>query len=134
SINNSASTTDFVSTVNSASTADFVLTNNSTLTTSTPDNRQVSKKTIDLLKEIETICNRAGHVQTNNDLALFVNQLNNKYPLSQNDIDDPAAIATKGRPSGTKRQKTGAEHAIKKVYMCGFCGGAGHNTRKCPQK
>ncbi|CAG8822394.1 13690_t:CDS:1, partial [Dentiscutata erythropus] len=73
-----------------------------------------SKNTIDLLKEVETICNHAGHVQTNNDLAIFVNQLSNKYPLSQNDIEDPATIATKGKPSSTKRQKTGAEHAVKK--------------------
>ncbi|CAG8575770.1 5826_t:CDS:1, partial [Racocetra fulgida] len=96
SINNLASTTDFISTANSASTADFVS------TISISDNQQVSKKTIDLLKEIKTICNKVGHIQTNNDLAFFVNQLNNKYPLSQNDIDNLAAIATKERPSGTK--------------------------------
>ncbi|CAG8552747.1 6243_t:CDS:2 [Cetraspora pellucida] len=97
---NSTSTIDL--TINSVSTTNFASTTNLVLTTTNSasttnlistnnsvsiiNNQQVSKNTIDLLKEVETICNRA----------------------------DPATITTKGRPSSTKRQKTGAKHAIKK--------------------
>ncbi|CAG8757926.1 6175_t:CDS:2, partial [Dentiscutata erythropus] len=67
-----------------------------------------------LLKDIEAISNRVGHVEINNMLALFVEQLNSKYPLLQEDISDPLIAKTKGRSKGTKCKNTGAEHVTKK--------------------
>ncbi|CAG8525140.1 5736_t:CDS:2 [Cetraspora pellucida] len=61
--------------------------------------------------------NHIGHVEINKTLALFVEQLNSKYPLLQEDIRDPVIAKTKGRPSGTKYKKTGSEHVTKK-NMC----------------
>ncbi|CAG8619519.1 17554_t:CDS:2 [Racocetra fulgida] len=75
------------------------------------------KSTADLIKEIEVIANRVGYVEINNCLSLFVNKLNNQYPLQQADIGDPTNIKMKGRPSNTKRKKTGAEHSTKKIYV-----------------
>ncbi|CAG8836490.1 11872_t:CDS:2, partial [Gigaspora margarita] len=92
------------------------------------------RNTSDLLKDIEAISNRVGHVEINNTLALFVEQLNSKYPLLQEDIGDPLIAKTKGRSKGTKRKKTGAEHATKKKYECSICSSTGHNARSCPDK
>ncbi|CAG8684043.1 8594_t:CDS:2, partial [Racocetra fulgida] len=63
------------------------------------------KSTADLLKEVEAIANRVGHVKINNTLALFVNILNKQYPLKQADIGDSINIKAKGRPSNTKHNK-----------------------------
>ncbi|KAF0531625.1 hypothetical protein F8M41_011823 [Gigaspora margarita] len=93
-----------------------------------------TRTTSSLLKDVENIVNRVGHVEINNTLAFFVEQLKNKYPLSQEDIRDPDIAKTKGRPSGTKRENTGAEHVTKKIYTCGICKSAGHNSRSCPSK
>ncbi|CAG8743954.1 18528_t:CDS:2, partial [Racocetra persica] len=72
---------------------------------------QISKQSIfnstaNLIKEIEAIANRVGHVEINNCLSLFVEKLNNQYPLQQADIGDPTNIKTKERPSNTKCKKT----------------------------
>ncbi|CAG8737196.1 599_t:CDS:2, partial [Cetraspora pellucida] len=93
-----------------------------------------TRSTSDLLKDIETISNRVGHVEINNTLALFVEQLNSKYPLLQEDIRDPVIAKTKGRPSGTKCKKTGSEHVTKKKYVCSICNSTGHNSRSCLDK
>ncbi|CAG8481966.1 17699_t:CDS:1 [Cetraspora pellucida] len=93
-----------------------------------------TRSTAELLKDIEAIANRVGHIKINNILASFVEQLNTKYPLLQEDIKDPVHVKTKGRPNSTKRKKTGAEHATKKMYMCSICSSAGHNSRSCPCK
>ncbi|CAG8627605.1 16998_t:CDS:2, partial [Cetraspora pellucida] len=100
-----------------------------------PINQELTvRSTADLLKKIETISNRVGHVEINSSLANFVDQLNEKYPLLQADIQDPANIKTKGRPGSTKYNKTGAEHASKRAYICGICNSTGHNSRSCPSK
>ncbi|CAG8812887.1 6042_t:CDS:2, partial [Cetraspora pellucida] len=98
------------------------------------DKQKSTKNTIDLIKDIESISNRVGHIEINNTVALFVEQLKNKYPLSQDDIRDPIIAKTKGRPSNTKRKKIGAEHATKKLYVCSICSNNGHNSRSCPSK
>ncbi|CAG8744605.1 6169_t:CDS:1, partial [Racocetra fulgida] len=97
-------------------------------------NQQLHRSTVDLLKDIETISNRVDHIEINSTLARFVEQLNNKYPLSQEDIGDPIIVKTKGRPTSTKRKKIGAEHVTKKMYICGICNDAEHNSRSCPRK
>ncbi|CAG8840546.1 26142_t:CDS:1, partial [Racocetra persica] len=74
------------------------------------------KSTANLIKKIEAIANRVGHVEINNCLSLFIEKLNNQYPLQQANIGDPTNIKTKERPSNTKRKKTGAEHSTKKTY------------------
>ncbi|CAG8585902.1 6467_t:CDS:2 [Cetraspora pellucida] len=92
-------------------------------------NQQISiKSTVDLLKDIESISNRVGHVKINNILAHFVEQLNNDFSLLKEDIEDSIIVKTKKKPSNTKRKKTGTEHAIKKVYMCSICSSTGHNS------
>ncbi|CAG8708002.1 11355_t:CDS:2, partial [Racocetra fulgida] len=50
----------------------------------------------------KVIMNKVGHVEINNTLALFVEQLKNKYLLLQEDIRDPNIAKTKKRQSGTK--------------------------------
>ncbi|CAG8744244.1 7642_t:CDS:2, partial [Racocetra persica] len=64
------------------------------------------KSTANLIKEIKAIANRDGHIEINNCLSLFIEKLNNQYPLQQADIGDSTNIKTKGRPSNTKRKKT----------------------------
>ncbi|CAG8832325.1 2756_t:CDS:2, partial [Gigaspora margarita] len=110
-------------------TADTIINNNefsnkpncSTYDIST-DQRISTRTTSSLLKDVENIVNRVGHVEINNTLALF------------QDIRDPDIAKTKGRPSGTKRENTGAKHVTKKIYTCGICKSAGHNSRSCPSK
>ncbi|CAG8442924.1 6551_t:CDS:2 [Scutellospora calospora] len=97
-------------------------------------NQQRSKSTTDLLKDIKNISNRVGHVEINNTLTLFVEQLNQKYLLSQEDISDPIIAKTKERPSSTKRMKTDTEQVTKKLYVCSICSGVGHNSQSCPRK
>ncbi|CAG8724513.1 19312_t:CDS:1, partial [Racocetra persica] len=63
------------------------------------------KSTVDLLKDIETISNQVDHIEINNILTLFVKQLNRKYLLLQEKIDDPIIAKTKVKPSGTKYKK-----------------------------
>ncbi|CAG8674444.1 7504_t:CDS:2 [Cetraspora pellucida] len=140
------SDTDFIPSANSTSTINFTQTTNSvetaesvsiasTIVFADSNNQEMStKNTVELLKEIESICNYVGHIQINDDLTLFVNQLKNKYSLCQDDIEDPMLIKTKGRPSSTKCKRTGTEQAIKKIYICSICSGAGHNSRSCPKK
>ncbi|CAG8623317.1 2752_t:CDS:2, partial [Cetraspora pellucida] len=77
-----------------------------------------TRSTVELLKDIEAIADRVGHIKINNILASFVEQLNTEYPLLQEDIKDPVLVKTKGRPNSTKHKKTDAEHATKKMYMC----------------
>ncbi|CAG8744326.1 2080_t:CDS:2, partial [Cetraspora pellucida] len=70
-------------------------------------NQQIlTKSTLDLLKDVEAICNRVGHIEIKSDLVLFINQLNDKYPLLQANIEDPNTIKTKGRPNNTKCKRT----------------------------
>ncbi|CAG8690699.1 1467_t:CDS:1, partial [Cetraspora pellucida] len=92
-----------------------------------------TRSTAELLKDIEAIADRVGHIKINNILASFVERLNTEYPLLQEDIKDPVLVKTKGRPNSTKRKKTGAEHATKKMYICSICSSAGHNSRSCPR-
>ncbi|CAG8645960.1 8732_t:CDS:2 [Dentiscutata erythropus] len=56
--------------------------------------QSVYKSTADLLKEIEVISNRVGYVEINDTLALFVNKLNEQYPLKEADIENPINIKT----------------------------------------
>ncbi|CAG8740473.1 1413_t:CDS:1, partial [Cetraspora pellucida] len=69
------------------------------------DKQKSTKNTVDLIKDIESISNRVGHVKINNTVALFVEQLKNKYLLLQDNIKDPIIAKTKERPSNTKRKK-----------------------------
>ncbi|CAG8561549.1 9736_t:CDS:1 [Cetraspora pellucida] len=94
----------------------------------------LTRSIAELLKDIKAIADRIGHIKINNMLASFVKQLNTKYLLLQEDIKDLVLVKTKGRPNSTKRKKTGAEHATKKIYMCNICNSIGHNSRSCPCK
>ncbi|CAG8671155.1 9694_t:CDS:2, partial [Cetraspora pellucida] len=83
---NSTSTTNFTQTTDSVKTAESVSIA-STIVFADSNNQEMStKNTVELLKEIESIY----------------------------DIEDPMLIKTKGRPSSTKRKRTGTEQAIKK--------------------
>ncbi|CAG8460223.1 3404_t:CDS:2 [Cetraspora pellucida] len=59
--------------------------------------QSIFKSTVDLIKKIEVIANRVGHVEINNSLSLFINKLNNQYPLQQVNIGDSKNVKTKGR-------------------------------------
>ncbi|CAG8785160.1 9524_t:CDS:1, partial [Cetraspora pellucida] len=61
-----------------------------------------TRSTAELLKDIEAIANRVGHIKINIILASFVKQLNTKYFLLQKDIKDPVLVKTKRRPNSTK--------------------------------
>ncbi|CAG8848734.1 5073_t:CDS:1, partial [Gigaspora margarita] len=93
------------------------------------DQQMSTRTTSSLVKDIENIMNRVGHIEINNTLAFFLEQLKNKYPLSQEDIRDSDIAKMKGRPSSTKHENTDAEHVTKKIYMCGICKSAEHNSR-----
>ncbi|CAG8743303.1 14827_t:CDS:2, partial [Cetraspora pellucida] len=98
------------------------------------DQQKHHRSTVNLLKDIEAISNRVSHIKINSTLAHFVEQLNSKYPLLQDDIGDPPIAKTKGRLNSSKRKKIGAEHATKKNYICDVCNNSEHNSRSCPQK
>ncbi|CAG8519101.1 313_t:CDS:1 [Dentiscutata erythropus] len=93
-----------------------------------------AKSTANLLEDIGTISNRVGHVKVNNSLAHFVKELNDEYPLLQEDIEDPLTAKTKGRPNNTSHSKSGIELATKRTYICSICGSNRHNSRSCPSK
>ncbi|CAG8557051.1 14018_t:CDS:2, partial [Cetraspora pellucida] len=98
------------------------------------DQQKHYQSTVNLLKDIEAISNQVGHIEINSTLAHFVEQLNSKYPLLQDDIGDPLIAKTKGRLNSSKHKKIGAEHATKKNYICGVCNNSGYNSRSCSQK
>ncbi|CAG8721349.1 2984_t:CDS:2, partial [Cetraspora pellucida] len=98
------------------------------------DQQKHHRSTVNLLKAIKAISNQVGYIEINSILAHFVDQLNSKYPLLQDDIGNPPITKTKERPNSTKCKKIGAEYATKKTYICGVCNNSGHNSRSCLQK
>ncbi|CAG8680468.1 11915_t:CDS:2, partial [Racocetra persica] len=127
------STTEF-----SSSASNRLLANFSNVNHSIYDifiNQQIAtRSTEDLFKDIGSIFNKVEHVKINNTLVHFVEYLNHKFPLLQEDIEDPMNVKTKRRPSSTKHKQPGAEHATKKIYMCSICNSARHNSRNYPSK
>ncbi|CAG8786432.1 18875_t:CDS:1, partial [Racocetra persica] len=109
-------------------------TNQSIYNISIDQEKVFAKSTTNLLKEIRTISNRVEHVKINDSFALFVKELNDKYPLSQENIKDPLIAKTKGRPNNTSHNKLNIELATKKTYICSICSSTKHNSRSCPSK
>ncbi|CAG8753535.1 13862_t:CDS:1, partial [Dentiscutata erythropus] len=81
-------------------------TNRSIYNIFTNQEKVLAKNTANLLKDIRTISNRVRHVKINNSLAYFVKELNNEYPLAQEDIEDSLTAKTKRRPNNTNYNKS----------------------------
>ncbi|CAG8837714.1 11942_t:CDS:1, partial [Racocetra persica] len=64
-------------------------TNQSIYNISTNQEKILAKSTANLFKDIKTISNRVEYIKINNSFDLFIKELNDKYFLSQKDIEDP---------------------------------------------